>query len=153
MIHLLDVNVLLALHYTQHVHHSRALRWSRGLWRAAECEVRLASCSITELGFVRIASGPAALSPDVSTACADLLQLKNTLPFIFFRDSLSGSRLPDWVTKSKQTTDGHLLQLASSHGASFTTLDAGIPGALLIPEITDDAHRVSEPRLSYGAAA
>jgi predicted nucleic acid-binding protein len=56
MIHLLDVNVLLALHYTQHVHHSRALRWGRT--QLAEHEVRLASCSITELGFVRIASGP-----------------------------------------------------------------------------------------------
>lgn len=74
MIHLLDVNVLLALHYTQHVHHSRTLLWSRSLRRVADNEVRLASCSITELGFVRIASGPAALSRDVSAACADLMQ-------------------------------------------------------------------------------
>ena len=103
--------------------------------------------------MVRVACGPAALSLDVGTACADLMQLKNTLPFVFLRDSLDGLRLPDWVTKSKQTTDGHLLALASSYGATFVTLDSRIPGALLIPELPGDANHVGEPRLTYGAAA
>ena len=29
-------------------------------------------------------------------------------------------------------TDGHLLELARAHGAALVTLDAGIPGALLV---------------------
>jgi hypothetical protein len=82
-----------------------------------------------------------------------LLALQGTLPFVFFRDGLSTKDLPAWVTKSKQTTDGHLLQLASAYAATFATLDTGIPGSLLIPEIPADTNRVSEPQLTYGVAA
>jgi hypothetical protein len=66
---------------------------------------------------------------------------------------LAPNTLPSWVLKSDQTTDGHLLQLASACGSTLATLDKGIPGALLIPEVPSDANRVSEPRLNYGAAA
>jgi predicted nucleic acid-binding protein len=151
--HLLDVNVLLALRYATHVHHLRALHWCRSLNLAARNGRQLATCPITEMGFVRVACGPAAFSFDVSAACVELKRLKDSLPFVFFRDGLGAARLPDWVTRSKQTTDGHLLQLASSYGATFATLDSGIPGALLIPGLPDDASRVSEPRVTYGAAA
>jgi predicted nucleic acid-binding protein len=89
--YLLDVNVLLALHYKEHIHHERAARWVQCL--------------------------------------------------------RTNDREPD------QTTDGHLLQLASLYGATFATLDSGIPGALLIPELPHDAHHVSEPQVTYGAAA
>lgn len=41
-------------------------------------------------------------------------------------------------------------QLASAYGAAFATLDTGIPGALLIPNVPDNASCVSEPRLMYG---
>jgi hypothetical protein len=41
--------------------------------------------------------------------------------------------LPAYVKTAGQTTDGHLLMLAAKHDARFTTLDAGISGALLIP--------------------
>jgi hypothetical protein len=43
------------------------------------------------------------------------------------------STLPSWVKSPAQTTDGHLLQLAKANGAVLATLDAGIPGAYLIP--------------------
>lgn len=49
MTHLLDVNVLLALHYVKHVHHVRVLNWSRAIKRAAGNEPMIATCSITEL--------------------------------------------------------------------------------------------------------
>ena len=55
MIHLLDVNVLLALGYSAHVHNERAETWLQHL-QTHNATVNLAMCSITELGFVRVAS-------------------------------------------------------------------------------------------------
>lgn len=113
----------------------------------------LATCSITELGFVRITSAVAGFAPSVSEGLEDLARLKDTGPFRLLPDELGAEHLPGWVTRSKQTTDGHLLQLAACYGAVFATLDTGIPGALLIPELPANANQVSEPRPVYGAAA
>jgi predicted nucleic acid-binding protein len=52
--YLLDVNVLLAMRYVHHVHHDRTICWLRNL-ETGGASARFASCSITELGFVRIA--------------------------------------------------------------------------------------------------
>jgi uncharacterized protein len=153
VIYLLDVNVLLALRYQDHVHHERASHWLESLQPKHGETPALATCAITELGFVRIASRAAGFAPRVAGACLDLVRLKKTGSFCFLPDELGAERLPAWVTKSKQTTDGHLLQLASRYSAVLATLDTGIPGALLIPELPDNANRVSEPSLAYGAAA
>jgi hypothetical protein len=42
-------------------------------------------------------------------------------------------RVRIWVKTVKQTTDGHLAQLAKANGAILATLDRGIPGAFQIP--------------------
>jgi hypothetical protein len=42
------------------------------------------------------------------------------------------SHLPPWVKTSKDTTDGHLAELAKAHGAMLATLDESIPGSYLI---------------------
>jgi hypothetical protein len=42
-------------------------------------------------------------------------------------------RVRIWVKTVKQTTDGHLAQLAKANGAILATLDRGIPGAFHIP--------------------
>jgi len=50
VIYLLDVNVLLAMAYTKHVHHTCVLRWldeQRALH--APSHVKLATCATTEL--------------------------------------------------------------------------------------------------------
>ena len=65
MIYLLDVNVLLAVAYQWHDLHERADRWLNDL-QQTDPPVRLATCSITELGFVRIACGSAGLALNVS---------------------------------------------------------------------------------------
>lgn len=153
MTYLLDVNVLLALGYEHHVHHERSSQWLESLRSSHGESLILATCAITELAFVRIASGIARLAPDVSKARSDLTDLKQSGHFRLLADELGAERLPEWVRKSDQTTDGHLLQLASARGATFATLDAGIPGALLIPELPADPNRVSEPQLAYGVAA
>lgn len=77
-------------------------------------------------------------------------QLKTKAKFIFLDDDQEVERLPDWVRRSKQVTDGHLLALATDSGGSFVTLDEGIPGAALIPEYPDDFCTVREPYIPYG---
>lgn len=133
MIYLLDVNVLLAMGYTTHVHHALVWRWL-GEQRAqhAPFGVKLATCAITELGFVRIASGGARLAASVREARSALAILKLREQMMFFSDRVYTSELPGWVTKSPQTTDGHLVMLARANGARLVTLDRSIPGAEVI---------------------
>jgi predicted nucleic acid-binding protein len=149
VIYLLDVNVLLAASYTSHYLHERADGWLKSVTEADTC-ARLATCSVTELGFVRIACGGANLARGVSFAQRDLIHLKAQKPFIFLDDSLDANLLPPWVERSKQVTDGHLLQLATTYSGTLVTLDEGIPGALLIPK---DSLFVKESGTQYGVAA
>ncbi len=130
MISLLDVNVLLAIGHTHHGAHPVASRWLGTLPADAE----LATCAITELGFVRV-SVLAKLQPDIMTARAALVTLKKNTRFTFrlLSDDLGTDTLPAYVNTPAETTDGHLLVLAQKHGARLVTLDAGIPGAFLIP--------------------
>ena len=153
MIYLLDVNVLLAMAYAKHVHHFRTEWWLEDL-RGRESDVRFAVCSITECGFVRIASNKdLKFAEEVGAARQDLLRLKTKARFVFIDDGLGADRLPAWVTKSKQVTDGHLLALAAAYGAPFVTLDRGIPGALLVPEYPAGPSMVREPWVPYGVAS
>jgi uncharacterized protein len=50
--YLLDVNVLIALGFLQHEFHQRVAGWVRRL--ASQGIPELATCPITELGFVRV---------------------------------------------------------------------------------------------------
>ena len=149
-IHLLDVNVLLAMAYRKHVHHFRTKWWVEDLC-GRESDVSFAACSVTECGFVRISSSTALnFAETVEAARQDLSRLKSDWPFIFIDDGVGADRLPAWVTKSKQVTDGHLLALAIAHGVPFVTLDRGIPGAVLIPEYPEGPSMIREPQVPYG---
>ncbi|MEO7673184.1 MAG: hypothetical protein ABIU09_03795 [Pyrinomonadaceae bacterium] len=53
--------------------------------------------------------------------------------FTFTADDHDASQLPSWVTAAKDTTDGHLSELAKANGCILATLDAKIPGSFLIP--------------------
>jgi hypothetical protein len=53
--------------------------------------------------------------------------------FTFIPDGQDISHLPSWVKTAKQTTDGHLAQLAGANSAVLATLDRRIPQAFLIP--------------------
>jgi predicted nucleic acid-binding protein len=52
--------------------------------------------------------------------------------FVFLDDGVGIEVLPEWVTRSSQVTDGHLLQVARAHRARLATLDTQIPNADLI---------------------
>jgi predicted nucleic acid-binding protein len=152
--YLLDINVLLAFAYDAQVSHQRVSRWIKHIEDAESEGPRFATCSIVDLGFIRIASGPAVFAENLTVARADLRRLKYALDLRLLGDELDGNQLPDWVRKSKQTTDGHLLELATSHHARFATLDTGIPGAVLIPEYIDPPFEVRDTAPPYyGEAA
>ena len=127
MTYLLDVNALLALGFIEHEFHSRVSGWLR-----AQRFPPLATCSITELGFVRILSQTPPYGFTVAQAQSLLLKLKKSDFFIFISDDRDISRLPAWVKSPRQTTDGHLLELAHANNAVLATLDERIPGAHLI---------------------
>ena len=134
MKYLLDVNALLALGMGEHEFHRRIADWIANLESAGEFQI--ATCSITELGFVRIVAQTPRHEYSVEEAKNLLRQLKSkhSETFSFLADTQDITHLPLWVKYPKQVTDGHLVRLAKSKDAVLATLDRGIPGALLIPE-------------------
>lgn len=127
---LLDVNALLAFGIREHEFHNRVANWIDAL--QSEGSLELCSCSITELGFLRIS---AAYGFRTAEARDLLLRIKAQYAnaFSFIADSHDVAHLPRWVEHPKQVTDGHLIQLAKANGAVLATLDQRIPGAYLIP--------------------
>jgi hypothetical protein len=130
MRYLLDVNALIAYGFKRHDFHDRV-----GAWIRSRKGDRFLTCSITELGFVRVLGNVRTYGMDVAHAKSLLQELKawKALPLEFITDGNDISVLPAWVKSPAQATDGHLLQLASANGAVLATLDEGIPGAYLIP--------------------
>src|SRR4030095_1968910 len=108
MKYLLDVNALVALGFLQHEFHERVAAWVHT--SIAKGTVELATCSITELGFVRILAPAPQYGVAVSQARDLLVRLKAASSLTFIPDDHDISRLPAWVKAAKQTTDGHLAQ-------------------------------------------
>jgi predicted nucleic acid-binding protein len=131
MIYLLDVNALVALGFMNHEFHDRLAAWVQ-----SHNSPNLASCSITELGFVRVLAQAPAYGFTVTQARTLLLRLKEarTSPLQFIPDEHDVSHLPAWVRAPKQITDAHLSRLATANAALLATLDESIPGSYLIPK-------------------
>jgi uncharacterized protein len=130
VIYLLDVNALLALGLAEHEFNGRVVSWLQAMPTSI-----LATCSITELGFVRVLTQAPAYGFTIQDARSLLLRLKEAKSpqFTFIADANDISHLPGWVKTGRQTTDGHLQQLAVANGAILATLDEGIPDTFLIP--------------------
>ena len=131
MMYLLDVNALVALGFINHEFHDRLASWVQ-----SHDSPKLASCSITELGFVRVLAQAPSYGFSVSQARELLLLLKDARvsPLAFIPDPHDVSHLPTWVRAPKQITDGHLTKLASANSAILATLDENIRGSYLIPK-------------------
>ena len=131
MIYLLDVNALVALGFINHEFHDRVASWVQ-----SRNSPSLASCSITELGFVRVLAQAPAYGFTVAQGRTLLLRLEGARAarLTFIPDEHDVSHLPGWVRAPKQITDGHLGKLASANGALLATLDENIPGSYVIPK-------------------
>ena len=124
IVHLLDVNVLIALLDPEHVHHDIAYTWleQRG-------DAPWATCPLTENGVLRImgrSSYPG--SPGSPADIVPLLQSLLDLPtHEFWPDDLSllDRRWvdPDKLLNANHLTDTYLLALAVKHGGSLATFD------------------------------
>ena len=127
---LLDVNVLISLLDSAHIHHPLAVNWFRvkasvGGW---------ATSPVTENGFIRIVSHVSypnlRLTPAI--AAASLAQFKAGFSGIhqFWPDavSLTDTEMFDLtnLTGSRQTTDVYLAGLAFSKKGRLATLDGNI---------------------------
>ena len=130
MKYLLDVSALLSLGVLDHEFHDRTARFL-----ARKGITELATCAITELGFVRVLAQAPQYGFTVAQARDLLVRLKkaDVVKFTFIVDHHDLTHLPSWVKTAKQLTEGHLLALAKANGAALATLDRGIPGAFLIP--------------------
>jgi len=125
VVHLLDVNVLIALSDEAHDLHERAVAWfSRNPQRA------WATCPMTENGFVRILGHrnyPA--FPGGTSAAREMLASLCLLPgHQFWPDSVSvrdRSIFPE-LPASKHLTDCYLLALAVERRGKFVTLDHAV---------------------------
>lgn len=124
---LLDVNVLLALMDSAHVHHGQALAW----WRR-ERDNGWASCPLTQNGFVRIACQ--GRYPERPTAAQAIEQLRLQLAepgHEFWPDdiSITEASLFDrmYILGPKQISDVYLLAIAMKNGGRLVTFDRNVP--------------------------
>jgi len=122
--------MLLALAHTGHTLHPKAIGWYASVAKSA---TGFHTCSITELGFVRI-SVVTGLQSDIESAkqALDALKSSSKVRFELISDDLGVSQLPRFVKKPQSITDGHLSELAKKNSLRFVTLDRGIPNSVLI---------------------
>lgn len=129
MKYLLDVNVLLALLATGHTHHQRASAWAASLAKADSFLLT----PLVELGFLRVGLNTKHV-PDLASGQQMLSAFASGQRKVALVSDNSPARdLPAWVATPAGIMDGHLLALATRHRAQLATMDAGIPGAVLIP--------------------
>lgn len=127
-VHLLDINVLLALFDRQHIHYETSHRWL-----AANRQSGWATCPITENGFVRISSHPKyPTRPGDAPLITEMLREFCNVPDHQFwaADVRLGDIVkPGTVFTHGQVTDIYLIGLAVRNGGKLATLDHRIATA------------------------
>ena len=127
MIALLDVNVLIALAWPNHVHHAAAREWFE-----AQRQDGWATCPLTEAGFVRVSCNPAVVRHTVTPldAIAVLQRLSGLGSHTFWPLDQSIIHLPESIgirlQGYRQVTDAVLLAAAIQRNGQLATLDTGM---------------------------
>lgn len=125
-VHLLDINLLLALSDPMHIHHQIAHHWF-----AEEGQRGWATCPLTQNGFIRIASHPNYPNRpgDVPAMLAFLAQLCQAPGHHFWTEDISLLDIlqPDALITHAQITDAYLLGLAVHKKGKLATLDQHLP--------------------------
>jgi uncharacterized protein len=127
-VHLLDVNVLVALFDPDHVHHEIAHDWFAehrgGGW---------ATCPATEHGFVRVLSNPAYGDPAMrlEAVVERLRAFRTSGHHHFWNEPISLTDLtvvrPSYMRGHRQVGDVHLLALAVRMRGRLATFDRSVP--------------------------
>jgi len=133
---LLDVNVLVALAWPNHVHHPLACSWFE-----ENHPDGWATCSTTQNAFVRISSNPKVVDEARTPAEAVLLlqQLLKLDGHRFWPDDVSIAQSKsidvERIRGYRQVMGAHLIALARRHGGRLATFDRKI--ATLVPREAD----------------
>ncbi len=116
MKYLLDVNALIAAVWTDHVDHTAVDAWIQGR--------SLATCPLSELGFLRISTHPKALGASMADARNLLQDFLASHKVEFVEADLPA--LESKASKSEEVTDVYLADLAGRNNLKLATLDHGI---------------------------
>lgn len=124
---LFDVNVLIALHDCDHVHHTVAAQWLQ-----AHIQHGWASCPLTQNGCLRIMAQPGYVQPQPMRALVSMLARSTSTPYhAFWPDDVSlldAARFQQaHIHSPRQLTDLYLLALAVRHGGRLVSFDRRIP--------------------------
>ena len=123
MASLLDVNVLVALLVPEHQHHATAVNWF-----ANEAASGWATCTVTELGVIRVcAQLPGTKWSPEATADRLLMMIVTNREYVWW-PSVSPSLLPEvrLAETGKQVTDRYLLGLARCNRGQLVTFDRAL---------------------------
>lgn len=122
-----DVNVLVALVWPNHIHHTAAASWFAG-----QRDGGWATCPLTESGFIRVSSNRRVISEAraVPESASAMRALRAVGAHEFWTDEVSLATTEvvrlEQVQGYRQVTDVHLLALARSHGGRLVTFDNGL---------------------------
>jgi len=116
---LLDVNTLLAAILAIHSRHQVADTWLR--------RKLLATCPLSELGFLRISTHPKACNLPMAIARQALEAFVKAHKVEFVPADLPA--IEAGAQKSEAVTDSYLAELAARRGMKLATLDTGIAHA------------------------
>lgn len=124
---LLDINVLIALHDRDHVHHALAAQWF-----ARNAGKGWASCPLTQNGCLRIMSQPAYPGAQPLATLILMLQQSTATPFhTLWADDISLLDAAHFhhahMHGPRQLTDLYLLGLAVKNKACLVSFDLRIP--------------------------
>lgn len=120
---LLDVNVLLAIAWPNHQFHAAANA-------ALSSGNHWATCALTQLGFIRLSSNPAAVATATNPQeAAGLLAHLVADSLHVYLDELPAPASDEWrnafgtLLGHRQVTDAYLLRLAAAYDAVLVTFD------------------------------
>ena len=119
MKYLLDVNALLAAILAIHSRHQAADTWLR--------RKSLATCPLSELGFLRISTNPKAYNLSMAIARQALEAFVKAHKVEFVPADLPA--IESGAHQSEAVTDSYLAELAARRGMKLATLDTGIAHA------------------------
>lgn len=130
---LLDVNVLVAWGWKDHMDHQRAASWIAK--QKEQPQTRCYTSAIQQLGFVRVSVQRSGNRVQIAEATQVLTGMLESLGALhhFLPDDMESYVFPDWCRTAARTTDARLLLLAQRHALQLATLDEEIPGAFLLP--------------------
>jgi uncharacterized protein len=122
--YLLDVSVLLALHWPRHTAHTKAMQWFR-----TGGEKAFSTCAVTQAGFVRIVTNPTFLEDQITHEEARRLleEFTSSKGHVFWNSSVgyAEATMPfaDRILGHRQVTDAYLLGFAIREKGVLATLD------------------------------